>query len=124
MHDFSISRAIGQRVVKEAKAIGAKKVIQIEVEIGELTFLNPQQLTFWLNEFFKGTVVQGSRVLIKKIPARLECRNCDYRGGLSVEEDPSYHYMLPRFSCPCCGSGTIEISRGRECSISRIRVEK
>jgi len=124
MHDFSISRAIAQRIVKEAKERGARKVIEIELEIGELTFLSPEQLTFWLEELFKKTIAQSSHIIIKKIPPHLKCRHCHYQGELAVEEDPSYHYVLPHFFCPRCGSDCIEIDRGKECSISRIRVEK
>jgi len=124
MHDFSISRAIAQRIIKEAKERNASRVIEIELEIGELTFLSSDQLTFWLKELFRKTIAQDSRILVKKIAPHFKCGHCHYQGGLTTEENPFYHYVLPHFFCPRCGSNGIEIDRGRECSISKIRVEK
>ena len=57
-----------------------RKVISIQLEIGELAFLNPEQIIFWIDELFKGSVAEGAKVKVKTIKARIKCEACGYKG--------------------------------------------
>ncbi len=122
MHEFSIAQAIVNAVLDRAKAEKASRVLYIDLEIGRLSFLNPEQVAFWVKTSFEGTLAGGAEVNIQVVEPRILCRACGYTGTLKMEDDPLYHILLPSFSCPECRSSEIEIEKGRECSIKRMEI--
>jgi len=122
MHDLSVSQAIAGTVLKEAENQKAKEILSIDIEIGELTFLNPEQVKFWLKEIFKGTSAKEAEIHIRKVYSRLRCQDCRWQGRMNVEDDPLYHtyFFIPK--CPKCGSYALTMEKGRECKVRRIRV--
>ena len=74
-----------------------KKVLSIQLEIGELTLLNVEQVTFWIDELFKGSVAEGAKVKVKTIKARIKCESCGYKGGITPDQTgpfPAFHPLL------------------------------
>lgn len=123
MHEFSISNEIVQSVLHAAIENNGKKVVSIQLEIGELALLNVEQVTFWIHELFKGTLAEGAKVKVKSIKARIHCESCGYRGGMKLDpQDPFRHVLL--YSCPECHSFQINVKKGRECTLKRIQVIK
>jgi hydrogenase nickel incorporation protein HypA/HybF len=123
MHEFSISSEIVRTVLDTAEKGHGKKVLSIQMEIGELTLLNTDQVFFWVRELFKGSKAEGAEVKIKTIKARIHCKTCGYKGGIkSDQEDPFRHLALQ--TCPQCNSFQIKIEKGRECILKRIQVVK
>ena len=122
MHDLSISQAIAGTVLKEARDRRAKEILSIEIEIGEFTFLNPQQVRFWLKEILKGSVAEEAEIHIRKVYSQVICQNCHWRGRMNIKDDPLYHtyFFIPK--CRRCGSSSLKIEKGRECKVRRIRV--
>jgi Zn finger protein HypA/HybF involved in hydrogenase expression len=47
MHEYSITTQIVESVIEEAKKREAKNVLEVHLVLGDLTFLNPQQVNFW-----------------------------------------------------------------------------
>jgi len=122
MHEYSISSSIMKTIIRSAENNNASKVISVNLEIGELTLLNSEQVEFWLRELFKGTIAQDAKIKIKTIRSRIKCLDCDYGGEMKSEDDLLYHIHSPSFSCPECNSQNIEIVMGRECLIRNIEV--
>jgi hydrogenase nickel incorporation protein HypA/HybF len=123
MHEFSISNEIVQNVLDTAKKNNGKKVLSIQLEIGELALVNVEQVTFWIHELFKGSVAEGAKVKVKTIKARIQCESCGYKGRMSPDrQDPFRHVVL--YSCPKCNSFQIKLGKGRECNLRRIQVVK
>ena len=121
MHEFSISSEIVRNVLDTAKANDGKKVLSIQLEIGELALLNVEQVTFWIHELFKGSVAEGAKVKVKTIRAGIQCESCGYKGGMDLDrQDPLRHVIL--YSCPNCSSFQIKVEKGRECTLRRIQV--
>ena len=122
MHELSISQAIADVVLKEAEKQDAKKVTLVELEIGELSLLNPEQVEFCLKLIFERTYASEAELKIGLVKPQVNCRNCGYEGTLETKEDPLYHLVIPTFKCPQCGSGEISVKRGRECTVKRIEI--
>ena len=123
MHEFSISSEIVRTVLKEAEKNNGKKVLSIQLEIGELALLNVEQVTFWIHQLFKGSVAEGAKVRVKTIKACIRCESCGYKGRISPDpKDPFQH--LISYSCPKCASFQIKIEKGRECTLRRIQAVK
>jgi hydrogenase nickel incorporation protein HypA/HybF len=121
MHEFSISSEIVRNVLESVEKSNGRKVISIQLEIGELNPLNVEQVTFWIHGLFKGSVAEGAKVKVKMIKARIKCESCGYKGGkTSGQKDLSRHYIA--LSCPKCGSLEIKVEKGRECNLRKIQV--
>jgi hydrogenase nickel incorporation protein HypA/HybF len=120
MHEFSISSEIVRTVLDTAEKNHGKKVLSIQLEIGELTLLNLEQVTFWMDELFKGSVAEGAKIKVRTIKARIRCKACGYEGQNSSDQKDLFQHFVP-LSCPQCGASQIEIKRGYECVLKRIQ---
>lgn len=123
MHEYSISSEIVKTVLGAAAENETRKVLSVQLEIGELALLNAEQVSFWIHELFKGTIAEGSKVKIKKVRARIRCGSCGYHGGMKSDRADSFQHLVPQ-SCPKCGSFQIKIEKGRECFLRRIQAVK
>jgi hydrogenase nickel incorporation protein HypA/HybF len=123
MHEFSMTSQIVEAVLSEAKKQHAQKVIEVEIEIGDLTFLGIEQIRFAYEILTDKTIAKDSKLTIKQIPGRGKCDSCGYDGPLSYLNDEQYHMIIPTFNCQRCGK-PLSITAGRECIISRIRIRK
>jgi len=124
MHEASIAQAIVQTVLSHAEELEAESVKSVEIELGELSFLNDEQVAFWMKLGFENTVAQDAELSIKKTAAEIKCASCSYEGALKVMEDPYNHMKLPSFSCPECGSADIEITQGKGAVVRNIKIIK
>ena len=107
----------------EAEKQHASKVIEVEVEIGDLTFLGIEQVRFAYKILTDKTIAKDSKLTIKQISGRGRCGSCGYDGPLSHLDDPQFHISIPTFNCPRC-EGPLSISGGQECIIKRIRIRR
>ena len=123
MHELSLSDEIVRNVLDAAKENKGKRVLSIQLEIGELTLLNVEQVTFWIHELFKGSVAEGAKVKVRTVKARIKCESCGYRGGIPSDQESSLRHLGPQ-TCPQCNSFQFNIEKGRECHLRKIQVMK
>ena len=120
MHEFSISSEIVRTILDTVKENHGKKVLSVQLEIGELSLVNPEQVTFWIEQLFTGSVAEGAKVKVKKIKPRIRCEVCNYQGVIRLDGKDLFRHLAP-LSCPQCGSLQIRIEKGRECLLKRIQ---
>jgi hydrogenase nickel incorporation protein HypA/HybF len=123
MHEFARASEIVEAVLLEAEKQHAQEVMEVEVEIGDLTVLGIEQIRFAYEILTDKTIAKDSKLTIRQIPGRGKCDGCGYDGPLSYLDDEQCHMIIPTFNCPQCGK-PLSISAGRECIISRIRIRK
>jgi hydrogenase nickel incorporation protein HypA/HybF len=123
MHEFSISSEVVKTVLDTVERSKGKKVLSIQLEMGELTLLNLEQVTYWIQELFKGTIAEEARIKVKTIKVQLQCNSCGYKGRNISKEKDIFHHSIPLI-CPKCGSLEINIEKGKECILRRIQVLK
>ncbi len=121
MHEFSVTSQIVQSVLAEAEKHEAKKVTEVHLTIGKLTFLGLEQLRFAYEALTKGTIMEGSKLVIEEQEGVVKCSDCGYEGGFKYEDDPLYHVPLPTLKCPQCGN-VVSIAAGKECTIKSIKM--
>jgi hydrogenase nickel incorporation protein HypA/HybF len=124
MHEASIAQSIIKTVLEQAEQQNAVQIKSVEIEIGELTFLNREQVGFWVNLGFKDTIAEKASIHFREMKAVIHCKSCGYQGYLQVQEDPAYHLSLPQFKCPNCSKTDIEIIQGKETVIRNIKILK
>ena len=127
MHEFSTAQNIARVCVRVAMQNNAKKITQINLEIGEFTFINPDQLRFVFKIAAQGNdVVKDAYLNITKMPGAIRCNKCGYEGAVTIEEDPKYHTIRNLtfgLDCPKCKNNNTELIGGRELNIKDIKVE-
>ena len=123
MHEFSISSEIVNSVLSTVAKNKGKKVLSVQLEIGELTHLNGEQVAFWVHELFKGSIAEGAKVKDKTIKAQIYCKDCGYKGGIRSDQEDSFRHLIPQ-TCPQCNSFQIKVGKGRECILRKIQVLK
>ncbi len=121
LHELSMADAIIKTVIDAAQKNDAIEVLEVTIEIGELTLLNPEQIKFILEVLSEDTILEGAKFNIEIIPAEIEC-SCGYKGKISADDELD-HYN-PLILCPSCGKGDFKIIDGRECNIKNIKIEK
>jgi len=121
VHEFSVTSQIVRSVLAEAEKRKAKKVTEVHLAIGKLTFLGLEQVRFAYEALTKGTIMEGSRLIIEEQEGVVKCNHCGYEGGFKYEDDPMYHVPVPTLKCPQCGS-VVNIAAGKECTIKSIKM--
>lgn len=122
MHEFSTMAMTVESVLEELKKHNPKKITEVHLEVGKLTFLGLEQLKFAYQVLTQANILKGSKLVIKEKEPSIKCRACKYKGRLVYENSPEYHFSFPKFYCPKCG-GEIEILEGRDCIIKKIVAE-
>ncbi len=121
MHEGSITTQIVESVLREANQRGAKKVVEVDLVIGSLTFLNPGQVTFWYEILTKDTVMEGSKLVIEESEGTVRCAKCGYEGSFKYADDSVFHVPMPTLQCPKC-DGIVEIVSGKDCVIKSVKM--
>ena len=73
MHEFSVTSQIVQSVLAEAEKRGAKKVTEVHMTIGKLTFLGLEQVRFAYEAITKGTIMEDSKLVITEQEGMVKC---------------------------------------------------
>ena len=121
VHEGTITTQLVQSVLKQAAEHKAKKVVEVDLEIGQLTFLSPEQVKFWFEVLTKGTIMEGSRLVIEERQGTVRCSQCRYEGGFKYEDDVAFHIPMPTLQCPKCDA-QVEIVGGKDCIIKRVKM--
>lgn len=120
MHEFSTMQSIVNIALEEASKHGLKKIKKVEICVGELTMLSPEQLKFCFDILKRGTL-KDAELKIEVIKSRIRCKECGYEGGVNYLDE--LDHLFPLLFCPRC-RGDVEIIRGKECYIKKLSGEK
>ncbi len=118
MHELSIAAEICRCVERATEAArkdgGAeRRVICVKVRVGELSGVDPDALLFAWGAAVAGTPLEGSRLEIERVSARIRCRRCGAESGAD----------FPGAVCPACGSPGTEIAGGTEMDVVSAQVD-
>ena len=120
MHELSVISQVVESVNLELKGKPVIKVKSVRLEIGELTMLGREQLRFAWGILTGEGPLKGSRLIIVKKPAVIECAGCGFRGGAKHPTGLGSHLLVPCIACPKCG-GEVRVVGGRECVLKSMR---
>ena len=112
-----------EKLVNELKKQGAKKVTEVHLVIGKLTFLGIEQVRFAYHILVEDTILKGSKLIIEEKDGVIKCHSCGYKGTLETKDNPIYHVPTITLRCPECGEAA-KIVEGKECTIKSIKMVK
>lgn len=121
MHEFSFTSQIVRNVLAEAEKHKAKKVAEVHLIVGKLTFLGLDQVQFAYEVLTKGTIMEGSKLIVKEQEGVVRCSQCGYEGDFKYHDDPLYHVPMPTLKCLQCGN-LVKIIAGKECIIKNVKM--
>jgi len=110
MHEMSITEGIIEICQKYA---AGKKIISVDVEIGQLSSVVPEAVEFCFEACSIGTLMEAARLNIFRIPGKGRCMECSAETEIETLYD----------SCPRCGSYRMQIVSGEEMRVREIEVE-
>jgi hydrogenase nickel incorporation protein HypA/HybF len=111
VHEYSIVRALLDRVEREAGERGATAVTQVRVAIGRQSGVEPELLRSAFELVRAGTICDGAELELCEIECRWACRAC----GNAV---PAENVLR----CPRCGAPA-RLVAGDEIMLERLELE-
>ena len=124
MHEVSVVTTLVDATIKELQKYDLKKVNSVTVRIGDLTNLGEEQLKFAYEIVTRGTILDGSELIVEHEPIELQCRSCDYSGPAKVISDPDFDtHTIPILACPKCG-GAVNVTSGQSCVVECMDIEE
>lgn len=114
MHELPITENILEIVCKHAESGQVRQVVSITLDIGDLSELEDEWMQHYFDYLSKGTVAEGAKLKINKIPIKLNCNAC----GHIFEIEKS---MIGKSTCPVClAEGNFAIISGKQYHIKEM----
>jgi hydrogenase nickel incorporation protein HypA/HybF len=112
MHELSIAMSIVDMAQEEAESRDIR-IDAVHLELGPLSGVVAEALLFSYEMACSGTRLEGSRLVIKKVPVEVYCPACKAQRTL---------HSMQWFCCPECGTPTADVIHGRELVITGLEV--
>ena len=112
MHEMSIAQSIVDIVKQELARHGSERLLAVNIAVGKLAAVLPQQLAFCFSMITVDTSLAGATLNIREVPLGYVCSSCG--GECSSDE------VL--FVCLKCGEKNLSLIAGRELTIESIEV--
>lgn len=114
MHELSVTQSILEIALEFALRNRAQKIMEIHLQIGEISDFDDD----WIQRYFdfvgKGTIAEGAKLRILRVPARLQCSSCSCIFPL---EKTTWNTQ-----CPSCNSKDCQLISGREFQVEALEV--
>ncbi len=121
MHELSIASGLVEKLLEFSAHNPGHTIIEVRLEIGELSHIDSDALNFCYESVTKGTPIEGSSLRIEKIPALVKCPYCSYGGRPDYWDDVLVIAPVITMRCPQCGE-TVEADQGQECAIKSVKL--
>ena len=112
MHEFSIAVNIIEIAEAEAVKAGADNITELVLDIGTLAGIEFDALDTAMEMAVQQTMLEKSRIIVNRIPAKAICKECKKEFELKQLYD----------ACPDCQSPFHEIQSGQELRIKSLVV--
>jgi hydrogenase nickel incorporation protein HypA/HybF len=114
MHELPATRSILEVALDAARQAGARRVVAIDVVIGDLSSMLGDSVQFYFDLLSADTPAAGARLQVRRERAVANCGGCGAR----------YEVALPlRAECAQCGGGPLGVSGGRAFYVDSVEVE-
>lgn len=114
MHELSVTQSILDIALRHAELAGARRILAVNLVIGELTGFVDDSIQFYFDFMTRDTPAAGAQLNFERIAARVRCQSC------GAEYAPPDSRL---WACPSCNALGGEIVAGREFSVSSIEIE-
>jgi len=113
MHELAITQAVIGLVSEHAEKAEARKVVRINLVVGELTGFVGDFVQFYFDHMTKGTIMENAELTFKTIPTTGRCRDCS----------KEFEVKEMDWTCPSCKGNSIQLVGGNELLVESIEVD-
>lgn len=113
MHEMSIAQSLLDIIREEMAKHNARLLHSVRLNIGQMTAIVPDALSFCFQVITTGTELEGAKLIIEVIPLKGYCKGC--KGTFEIKD-----YT---FACPGCESTEIDTISGQDLSIVEMEVD-
>jgi len=114
VHEFSVMSYLLEAVEGQAQQHGARKVLSINLVMGDRASFIDDSLLFYFDMLTPGTLADGAKLNIRRTPMRFICATCGSDYSPSGDD----------FCCPICGQVGQVTNDGSELLIESIEIEE
>lgn len=115
MHELSIMQSVVSSAVEALGSHPVCRVIELRMQVGALSGVVEDSLQFCYELAGKGTILEGSKLVVLKLPVVIHCATCHADAELPGVQS---------FRCPHCGTLSGDIRQGRELAIESLEIEE
>jgi hydrogenase nickel incorporation protein HypA/HybF len=112
MHEVSLMQDTLILAAQHARQAGGTRIHRLMMRIGPLSGVVPETLEFAFEIVAKGTIAEGGRLEIERVPIVCHCRTCDTEFTAAD--------ML--CECPTCKTPSFDLRSGREMHLMSVEV--
>lgn len=113
MHERSLVQTLLNQVQQIVDAEGGGVVKEIQVQVGDLSGVEPLLFESAFAELVTEWFSQECRLVLDIVPVKAECRLCG-----QCFEVQDYEFL-----CPACGTGPVEVIQGDQVKLMSITVD-
>ena len=121
MHEVSVISNMVDAILRELDNYKVQRVEEVNIVIGDLTSLGPEQLEFAYEIVTKDTILEGSKLIIEREEVLVKCNECGYEGPAENLESDFFDHSIPVIACPKCGGG-VDIVAGQACRVRDLNI--
>ena len=112
MHEMSLAEGVLQLIEDAARQQAFSTVSTVWLEIGQLSGVEPEALAFCFDAVTRGSIAQGARLEIIRLPGTGWCMAC----AQTVPMNEVFG------ECPLCGSPQVQVTGGTEMRVKELDV--
>ena len=113
MHELPATQSILEISLRHAQQAGAKRVTDLYLLIGQLSYFVDDSVQFYWDMIAKDTMAEGATLHFQRVPAEFLCRECGHRYPVDGEN----------LACPNCQSTNVKLAAGDEFRLESIDIE-
>jgi len=114
MHELSVTQSILEIALDYATRNQATKIMEIHLQIGEISDFDDEWIQRYFDFVSKGTIAEGATLRIGRVPAQVQCDQCSFIFPLDKSTWNTH--------CPSCQSKKTSLISGREFRVESLEV--
>jgi hydrogenase nickel incorporation protein HypA/HybF len=113
MHELSLTENMLEAVLRSAAQAGARRVVHVNLKIGQFSDESEESIRFYWAGLAKGTPAQEAQLNFQHVAAEMTCLECGHAFQPAVETS----------ACPACSSSRLRLSSGDDVKLASIDIE-
>lgn len=114
MHELSVTQGILSVVLETTQHNGNRRVIAIDLVIGDLSSIVDDSVQFYFDILSRNTLAEGATLNFRREAATAKCWDC------GIESNTKVPLVM---ECPACGSVRLQVTGGQEFYVESIEVD-
>jgi hydrogenase nickel incorporation protein HypA/HybF len=114
MHELGVTDQLLKITLRHAEAAGAKRVLRLNLVIGEFSSIVDESLQFYWEIMAEDTIAAGAELHFERVPGLLRCATCGAEFGMAEFDG----------QCPACGELRASVVDGDQFRLESIEIEE